>query len=47
MGNIDLKYEQMAFAEATTVIQLIVSYIYHSKVWEKLERKEWSKRYEK
>ena len=42
-GKVDTKYEQMVYAEATTVLPLIVSYIYHSRVWEKREKREWSK----
>jgi len=42
-GKVDTKYEQMVYAEATTVLPLIVSYLYHSKVWEKRTKYEWSK----
>ena len=42
-GKVDTKYEQMVYAEATTVLPLIVSYIYHSRVWEKRAKREWSK----
>jgi deoxyhypusine synthase len=41
-GKVDTKYEQMVYAEATTVLPLIVSYIYHSRVWEKRAKREWN-----
>lgn len=46
-GKVDTKYEQMVYAEATTVLPLIVSYIYHSRVWEKREKREWSNLFRK
>lgn len=42
-GKVDIAYEQMVYAEGTTVIPLIVGYAYHSKVWEKREFKNWNK----
>jgi deoxyhypusine synthase len=42
-GKVDTKYEQMVYAEATTVVPLIVSYAYHSRAWEKREAKQWNK----
>ncbi|MBN2480561.1 MAG: deoxyhypusine synthase [Bacteroidales bacterium] len=42
-GKVDTKYEQMVFAEATTVLPLIASYAYHSRIWEKRKSYEWSK----
>jgi len=42
-GKVDTTYEQMVFAEATTVVPLIVSYLYHQKGWKKRKRREWSK----
>ncbi|MBU0765791.1 MAG: deoxyhypusine synthase [Bacteroidetes bacterium] len=42
-GKVDTVYEQMIFAEATTVLPLIISYIYHSKVWEQRERRAWGR----
>ncbi len=41
-GKVDTQHEQMVYAEATTVLPLIASYAYHSKVWKKRARKEWS-----
>lgn len=32
-GKVDTTFEQMVYAEATTVLPLIVSYAYHSGVW--------------
>jgi deoxyhypusine synthase len=46
-GKVDTKFEQMVYAEATTVLPLIVSYIYHSRVWEKRTKREWSKIFSK
>ena len=42
-GKVDTTFEQMVYAEATTVVPLIVSYVYHSRAWEKREAKEWNK----
>jgi deoxyhypusine synthase len=44
-GKVDTKYEQMVYAEATTILPLIVSYIYHSRAWEKRAKREWNKLY--
>jgi deoxyhypusine synthase len=42
-GKVDTKFEQMVYAEATTVVPLIMSYAYHSKAWEKRTPPRWSK----
>jgi deoxyhypusine synthase len=42
-GKVDTVYEQMVYAEATSVVPLIISYIYHKKDWEKRKRFDWSK----
>jgi len=42
-GKVDTRYEQMVYAEATTVLPLIASYVYHSRAWEKRSLREWSK----
>jgi len=42
-GKVDTRYEQMVYAEATTVLPLIASYVYHSRAWEKRKPREWSK----
>ena len=44
-GKVDTKYEQMVYAEATTVLPLIAIYAYHSRAWEKRRPKEWAKLY--
>jgi deoxyhypusine synthase len=42
-GKVDTVYEQMVYAEATTVLPLIVSYVYHNNDWQKgRERKNWT-----
>lgn len=41
-GKVDIAYEQMVYAEATPVLPLIVSYIYHSGVWKQRKRRNWS-----
>jgi deoxyhypusine synthase len=42
-GKVDTVYEQMVYAEATSVLPLIASYIYNSKDWKKRPRRAWSK----
>ena len=39
-GNVS---EQMVYAEATSVLPLIVSYAYHKKTWKKRKAKNYSK----
>jgi len=41
-GKVDNAYEQMVYAEATTVLPLIASYVYHSKRWKERSAKRWS-----
>lgn len=41
-GKVDTVYEQMVYAEATSVLPLIISYVYHKKDWEKRKRYNWS-----
>ncbi len=38
-GKVDTAHEQMVYAEATTVVPLIVNYAYHKGDWKKRERK--------
>jgi deoxyhypusine synthase len=45
-GKVSTVKEQMVFAEGTTVVPLIVSYLYHKRDWAKREKKEWAKIYE-
>ncbi len=42
-GKVDTSYEQMVYAEATSVLPLIASYIYHSKCWQSREARSWSR----
>ncbi|MBN1158253.1 MAG: deoxyhypusine synthase [Bacteroidales bacterium] len=42
-GKVDTRFEQMVYAEATTVLPLIASYAYHSRIWEKRKPYEWGK----
>ncbi|MFH2028552.1 MAG: deoxyhypusine synthase [Nanoarchaeota archaeon] len=42
-GKVDTVFEQMVYAEATSVLPLIVSYVYHKKDWQDREKREWSK----
>jgi deoxyhypusine synthase len=46
-GKVDHQYEQMVYAEATTVLPIIVSYVYQSKEWEAREFQRWNKMFEK
>lgn len=46
-GKVDTQFEQMVFAEATSVLPLIVSYVYHQGSWKKRENREWSNIYSK
>jgi deoxyhypusine synthase len=42
-GKVDTVYEQMVYAEATTVLPLIASYLYHKGDWKGREFREWGK----
>ena len=42
-GKVDTVYEQMVYAEATSVLPLIISYVYHRGDWKKRMKKEWNK----
>jgi len=44
-GKVETTYEQMVYAEATTVIPLIASYAYQKGDWKKRKKYEWSKIY--
>jgi deoxyhypusine synthase len=46
-GKVDTVFEQMVYAEATSVLPLIISYAYHSGVWKNRKPKEYSKLFEK
>ena len=45
-GKVDTSKEQMVFAEATSVIPLIASDVYHKGEWKKRDRKNFSKIFE-
>ena len=42
-GKVDTTYEQMVFAEATTVVPLIGSDAYHRGAWKNREKRRWQK----
>ncbi len=42
-GKVDTVFEQMVYAEATTVVPMIASYIYHKNDWKNRKKYEWSK----
>jgi deoxyhypusine synthase len=42
-GKVDTVYEQMVYAEATTILPLMASYLYHKGDWKKRTKKEWAK----
>jgi deoxyhypusine synthase len=42
-GKVETTYEQMVYAEATTVVPLIASCLYHQKTWKKRKRRHWAK----
>jgi len=42
-GKVETVYEQMVYAEATSVLPLIISYVYHKKDWEKRKHYNWAK----
>lgn len=41
-GKVDTTYEQMVFAEATSVLPLMVSYVYHKGSWKERDFKNWA-----
>ena len=45
-GKVDTVYEQMVYAEATSVVPLIVSYAYHRGDWKKRKEFRWASLYE-
>jgi deoxyhypusine synthase len=46
-GKVDTVYEQMVYAEATSVLPLIASYAYHRGDWKNREKYRWSRLFEK
>jgi deoxyhypusine synthase len=45
-GKVETVYEQMVYAEATTVLPLIASYVYHRGTWKNRERRHLARRLE-
>ena len=45
-GKVETTYEQMVYAEATTVLPLIISYVYHKGYWKNRKPREFSKLFE-
>lgn len=41
-GKVDTVFEQMVYAEATTVLPLMISYVYHKKEWQKRTARQWN-----
>lgn len=46
-GKVDTVYEQMVYAEATTVLPLIASYVFHKGDWKNREPKNWANIFKK
>ncbi len=46
-GKVDTTYEQMVYAEATSVLPLIASYVYHSGKWKTRKKHEFTKMFDK
>jgi deoxyhypusine synthase len=46
-GKVDVTWEQMVFAEATTVVPLIASDAWHRGGWKKREKRRWAKLFDK
>ena len=46
-GKVDIVYEKMVYAEATSVLPLIASYVYHQGDWKTREKYEWTKMLDK
>jgi len=42
-GKVDTIFQQMVFAEATSVLPLMISYIYHKEDWKNRQKFEWAK----
>jgi deoxyhypusine synthase len=45
-GKVDTTYEQMVFAEATSVLPLIASCAYHKRLWQARPQRRWSRIFE-
>ena len=42
-GKVDTGFEQMVYAEAASVLPLIISHVYHRSDWENRQKRQWSK----
>jgi deoxyhypusine synthase len=42
-GKVNTEYEQMVYAEATSVLPLIISHVYHMRCWEDRCQRRWNK----
>lgn len=42
-GKVETTHEQMVYAEATTIVPLIASYIFHDGTWRNRLKKKWSR----
>lgn len=45
-GKVDAGFEQMVYAEATSVLPLIVSYVYHQNNWQNRKQHRWTSIFE-
>jgi deoxyhypusine synthase len=45
-GKVDAGYDQMVYAEVSSVLPLIVSYVYHQRDWQNRNKREWAKIFE-
>jgi len=45
-GKVDAGNEQMVYAEATSVLPLIVSYVYHQRSWQSRPQRKWNRLFE-
>ena len=46
-GKVETIYEKMVYAEATSVLPLIASYVYHKGDWKNRTKYEWTKMLDK
>jgi deoxyhypusine synthase len=42
-GKVHIDFEQMVYAEATSVLPMIISYVYHKKAWQKRQKRCYNK----
>ena len=45
-GKVDNQYEQMVYAEASSVLPIIVNYTYHKNYWQNRAKQQWNKIFE-